>query len=252
MGSKGISRHKKRLSAPITYPIQRKHGVFTIRPHPTRTKSELSLPLGIILREVLGYAKSLTEVKKILANGVVKVDGIVRTSYKFGVGLMDVLEIIPTGEYYRLTPYRGKRKLTIHPISKEEANLKILQIHKKKTIKKNIIQLTFHDGRNILLNPEEEYSFSLSELSPKDSVLFNLENKEIEQHFPFAEGSISLIVGGHNVGLYGKILQIETQIGRRMRPITLETEEGEIKTTDKHIFIIGTEKATIEIPKTKL
>jgi len=29
----------------------------------------------------------------------------------------------------------------------------------------------------------------------------------------------------------------------------LETDEGEIKTTDNHIFIIGKEKAVIEIPQ---
>ena len=249
MGSKGTSRHRKRLSASITYPIERKQGTFTIRPHPSRSKSEMTIPLGIALREMLGYAKTLSEVKKILTKDYIKVDGIVRSSYKFALGPMDILEITKTGELYRITPYRGKRRLCLNPISKEEANSKLLHIYKKSLVKGNLTQLVFHDGRNLLLNPENTYKIPITDLSPKDSVLFNLETKEIEAHFPFAENNIGLIIGGHNLGLYGKIHEIETQIGRKIRTVTLETDEGEIKTTDNHIFIIGKEKAVIEIPR---
>ncbi|MFX0051816.1 MAG: 30S ribosomal protein S4e [Candidatus Hodarchaeota archaeon] len=250
MGKKGSSRHSKRLSAPIPYPIKRKHGVFTIKPYPTRGKAESSIPLGIIMREILGYAKTLSEIKKILVRKVVKIDGKVRTNYKFGVGPMDVIEISPTDEFYRLTPYRGRRRLKLQPISKEEANTKILRVQRKRTIRNNQIQLTFHDGGNYLIDPEEESKIPINEISPKDSVLFNLESKEIEQHIPFAEGNIGLIMGGHNVGIVGKIQDIETQTGKNIRIITLEMEEGEIKTTDNHIFIIGDKKPLIEIPTT--
>lgn len=248
MGSKGSSRHRKRLSAPITYPIKRKHGVFTIRPYPTRGKDESSIPLGIIMREILGFAKTLSEVKKILAKKEVKVDGKVRTNYKFGVGLMDILEITTTDEFYRLTPYRGKRRLKLQPISKKEINSKILRVQGKKKVRNGQIQLTFHDGRNYLMNPEEESKIPIKEVSPKDSILFNLETKEIENHLSFTKGNIGLIIGGHNIGLVGKIQEIETQTGKNIRMVTLETDEREIKTTDNHIFIVGSKKPLIEIP----
>ena len=121
MGSKGSPRHTKRLSAPIIYPIKRKHGIFTIKPHPTRGKLETALPLGIIIREILGYGKTLTEVKRILTRKLVKVDGKVQTSYKFSIGPMDIVEIPKTEEYFRFTPYRGKRRFKLHPITKEES-----------------------------------------------------------------------------------------------------------------------------------
>ncbi len=56
-------------------------------------------------------------------------------------------------------------------------------------------------------------------------------------------------MGGHNIGFMGKIDQIETQSGRKMRSIILKTEKEEIETVDKHIFIIGKEKPMIEIPE---
>ncbi|UCE12227.1 MAG: 30S ribosomal protein S4e [Candidatus Heimdallarchaeota archaeon] len=248
MGSKGSSRHKKRLSAPTVYPIKRKHGKFSVRPHPTRFKMEMSLPLGIVMREILGYAKTLSEAKRILINKEVKVDGKVQTSYKFAIGPMDILEIPKTEQYFRLTPYRGRRRVLLHPITQEEAQRKILRIKKKQTIKGGIFQLTFHDGRNLRIHPEEEQKIPVTELSVKDSVLLNLEEKIIEDHYPFTVGNIALIMGGHNIGIQGKIRDIETQTGQKTRTITLETKEGEIKTVDTHIFIIGRDKPVIEIP----
>ncbi|UCG04393.1 MAG: 30S ribosomal protein S4e [Candidatus Heimdallarchaeota archaeon] len=249
MGKKGSPRHRKRLSAPIAYPIPRKHGTFTIKPYPTRSSMESSIPLGIVIREMLGYAKTLSEVKKILSRQMIKVDGKVQTNYKSSLGPMDILEIPKTDEYFRLTPYRGKRRFKLHPIPKEDTHLKIQRIQKKQMVKKSLIQLTFHDGRNFLLNPEEEYQFPISEIAVKDSVMFNLEDKTIEDHYPFTEGNTALIMGGHNVGIIGKIREIESQSGRKTRTVTLETEKGEIKTTDHHLFVIGREEPVIEIPQ---
>jgi small subunit ribosomal protein S4e len=179
----------------------------------------------------------------------VKVDGNIQTNYKFGVRPMDVVEITKTEEYFRLTPYRGKRRLILHPITKEDTYKKLLRIHNKQSIRKGVIQLTFHDGRNFNVNPDDKLPAQINEISPKDSVLFNLETKTIDGHYPFREGNIGLIVGGHNVGLFGAIQEIETQLGRKKRTITLETEEGTIKTTDNHIFIIGQNEPLIEVPK---
>jgi small subunit ribosomal protein S4e len=249
MGSKGSTRHSKRLSAPITYAIKRKHGVFTIRPHPTRGPYETAIPLGIVLREILGYAKTLNEVKKILVRKMVKVDGTIRTDYKFAIGPMDVLEITKTKEFFRLVPYQGKRLYTLHPITEENAKHKILQVKKKNSLKGGLTQFTFHDGRTLAVNPEEETNIPIREISPKDSVLFNLETKEVVEHYPFAEGNYGLIAGGRHVGLVGTITEIESQLGRKMRTITFQTEEGEIKTSDTHIFIVGTDKAMVSLPE---
>lgn len=249
MGSKGSTRHNKRLSAPIPYTIKRKHGVFTIRPYPPRSNFESAIPLGIILREVLGYAKTLNEVKKILNKKMVKIDGEIKTSYKDSLGPMDILEITKTNEFYRLVPYRGKRRVTLHPITEEEAKQKLLQVKKKHTIRGGLTQLTFHDGRTINIDPKEESTIPIQNISPKDSVLFNLETRMMVEHFPFTENNLGLIMGGHNVGLLGTISEIETQMGRKYRTITFQTEEGEIKTSDRHIFIVGTTEAMLSLPK---
>jgi ribosomal protein S4E len=56
-------------------------------------------------------------------------------------------------------------------------------------------------------------------------------------------------MGGHNIGIMGTIAEIETQKGKKEHSITIKTEKEEIKTTDRHIFVIGREKSVIDIPK---
>ena len=38
------------------------------------------------------------EAKKILNSGQIKIDGIIRRDVHFGVGIMDIIEIVPSGE----------------------------------------------------------------------------------------------------------------------------------------------------------
>ena len=107
MGSKGSTRHNKRLSAPVTYAIKRKHGVFTIRPFPTRGPFDLSIPLGIIVREKLGYAKTLNEAKKILHNKAYNSHILTKKSpkRKRNLGKQDLVSKADKGNIKDMLPY---------------------------------------------------------------------------------------------------------------------------------------------------
>ena len=96
-----VKRHLRRSVAPWWWPIPRKEGgVWTVRPNPGPHPLEKCLPLAIIVRDVLRYAKTLREARYVIGQGHIKVDGRVRRDYKYPVGLMDVIEIVPTGELY--------------------------------------------------------------------------------------------------------------------------------------------------------
>jgi len=102
MGRMGGSRHLKRLAAPEFWPLLRKEAVWTVKPSPGPHSISKSLPLLIVIRDVIGYAKTYREARKLIAEGHFKVDGRVRRDYKFPVGLMDVLETVDTGELFRV------------------------------------------------------------------------------------------------------------------------------------------------------
>ena len=91
MGRKGIARHRKRLAAPICYPIPRKHGKFTYRARPSSYPGDISLPRGIVVRDIMKYATTGREAKLILQQGSFLVDGKVKRDPKFAIGPMMVI-----------------------------------------------------------------------------------------------------------------------------------------------------------------
>ena len=74
MGRKGQSRHLKRLNAPIPFRIERKKKKYTIRPRAQSSKLSECIPISIIVREMLGYARNLKESKRIIKKGEIQTD----------------------------------------------------------------------------------------------------------------------------------------------------------------------------------
>ena len=85
------SSHMKRLTMPRTWPLPRKTDVWVQKPDPSGHPLELCMPIGIILRDVLGLSRSQRESKRILATrSVCRWKGVVNTR---AVGPMDVLTV---------------------------------------------------------------------------------------------------------------------------------------------------------------
>jgi len=73
------------------------------------------------------YALTGKEVKSILMQRLVKVDGKVRTDTTYPSGFMDVIEIDKTDEHFRLV-YDTKGRFVVHRISREEAGYKLCKV----------------------------------------------------------------------------------------------------------------------------
>jgi len=110
LGKKGPSRHLKRHDSPAHWPIHRKTKVWSIKPKPGPHSLETGIPATVLLREELGYAETAKEAKIILSQNKFWVDGKPRRDKGYTVGLMDVVQIPDTQEYFRVLP-AGKGRL---------------------------------------------------------------------------------------------------------------------------------------------
>ncbi len=250
MGKKGGSRHLKRKPATRFWPIHRKEAVWTVKPRPGPHPIERCLPLLLIVREILGFAKTRREAKIILSQGKVMVDGVVRRDEKFPAGVMDVISIPETGQNYRILP--SKKGLILHPIDGEEVKFKPCRIENKSTVKGGKIQLNLHDGRNILIHvkdprkPEEDVYHTL------DTLVISVPSQEIIRHLRMIEGAYAIITGGKNMGVHGRIVKIEETPGRKRRKslVTVEDKNGNsFQTTLEYIFTIGEAEPIISLPE---
>ena len=166
MARMGGSRHLKRLAAPAFWPVLRKEFKWVAKPSPGPHPIERALPLLVLVRDVFGYAETAREARRVIVEGKVWIDGVPRKNHKFPVGLMDVVSFPDIDEHYRIVPYPTKHLWPIR-MPKEEADLKLVRIENKTTVKGGHIQLNLHDGRNILVKvsnptkPEDYCSFVL-------------------------------------------------------------------------------------------
>lgn len=249
LGKQGERKQQKRVASPKIWPIHRKEAKWAVKSRAGPHGSQESLPLLILLRDILQYSYSYREAKRILSEGNVKIDGKVRRDHKFPVGLMDVLEIPKLNKFYRILPL-PKKGLRPIPIEAEEASYKLCQIENKVTVKGGHLQLNLHDGRTILLRMEDP-KISPKELVPyktKDTLKISIPDQEILGHIPFKEDNFAIVIDGKNIGFQGKIREIIPRFGPHASVVSLEAPDGTIfGTALEYVFPVGEKEPEIQL-----
>ncbi|MEM3715204.1 MAG: 30S ribosomal protein S4e [Nitrososphaeria archaeon] len=239
-----MTGHLKREAAPFYWPILRKEYTWTIRPSPGPHPSKFSIPLLLIVRDMLKYAETYKESKKIIKRGLIKIDSKVRRDESFPVGLMDIVELMPTGEIYRVLPY-SRYPLTLVKIPDTEKDIKIGKVINKQRIKHGKIQITLHDGRNILIDQS-----STDIPNTYDSLVIKLSTNEIIQRIPLALGSYGLAYAGRSVSKHGKIIEIRHLMPKYRSISVLDIGDGKsLSVGIKNLILIGIDSPIIKLPK---
>lgn len=239
----GQKKHLKRLPAPKYWPIKRKELKFTTRPVPGPHPKEYSMTLAILLRETLGYAENMREVKAILSSGDVLVDGKPRKDPRYPVGLMDVVEIKSSGDCFRLLP-RLQGGLRLVSIGESEKSFKLCRVQKKMMVNGGRLQMTLHDGRNILF-PKGEKPTSHH---PLETIKVSIPDQKILKTFQLAEGAYAVVSRGKNIGIEGKIVSIDKRFGTHASTVTLQDSGGnKVQTAVEYVFVLGSGKPEISL-----
>ncbi len=228
-----VKRHLKRLVAPKSWKIKRKGITFVTRPRPGMHSKKNSISLNLVLRDMLGYAKTTRDVKVILSKGGVLVDGKQRKDHRFAVGVMDLIEIAKTKECFRVL-LNKKGNISLVKIKPDETKMKLCKIVGKAVIKKGKIQLNLNDGKNIIID-KNNYKTG-------DTLVVEVPEQKIKEHLKFEKGSFVYLSGGKHKGESGVIDEIKDSI------IRVKPESGEIFETSKKLaFVIGKEKPIITL-----
>jgi small subunit ribosomal protein S4e len=199
---------------------------------------------------VLRIAKTRSEVRAVLSQGGVLVDGNIIKEELFPTGLMDVISIPATNKHYRILP--SEKGLTLNSIGKEEAEFKLCRVENKTVLNNGNVQLNLHDGRNIRIAVKDASRPEEDVYSTSDAVKISFPQQEITAHFKLAEGASAMIVGGKNIGKYGKIAALESREAQKKRKalVTIEDARGNrFQTTAEYVFVVGDAKPQISLPE---
>lgn len=195
--------HLKKIAMPKTWPLQKKDKKFIIRGKGA-IKQELSLPLLIVLRDLLKIVATRAETKKILKEKVILVNGKVAKDEKLKVGLFDRIEIKKLNKFFTLH-FTESGKLNVVEISKERSETKPCKIIGKKILSKNRLQINCDDGRNFIISHKAiDKNFKVG-----DTLIIFLKTNTIKEHLKLCKGAFVLIISGKNMGKHGKIEDLD-------------------------------------------
>ncbi len=238
MATKGEKKSQKRLNASRLIKIGRKGHTWMLKAKAGQHKGKESMPLAVALRDMLGIAQNLREAKLILTNGQVLVNGIIRRSARFNVGLFDVIDMPKQKKVFRIV-FDKKGRFMLQEINEKEKDKKLCRIVGKKTVKTGAIQLETNDGRTLV---EKK-----STLVPGDSILIGLPGQKISKELKLGKGSLVYIVGGEHAGEIAKVKEVIDGTMKRPRLVSLEEKEGGFLTIAENVFVVGEGKPEIEL-----
>jgi small subunit ribosomal protein S4e len=241
--ARGPKRHLKRLNAPKHWMLDKLGGIWAPRPSTGPHKLRECMPLIILLRNKLKYALTGKEVKYILMQRLVKVDGKARTDHTYPAGFMDVISIEKTDEHFRLL-YDVRGRFAIHRISAEEAKYKLGRVKRVMTGPKGTPYIVTHDGRTI------RYPDPL--VKANDTIKIETETGKMSDYIKFETGNLAMISGGKNTGRVGIIVSRERHQGS-FDIVHMKDSAGHIFATRLgNVFVIGKgNKPLVSLPKRK-
>lgn len=243
-----MKKHLKRLLAPKFWKIGRKEKKFAVRPRAGPHALEESIPLQVVVRDIVKIVESGSEAKSVIKQRAVLIDKKARIDHKYPVGLMDVIEILPLGLMYRVVP--TAKGLSLLEITKAETDKKLCKIIDKTTIRGGKIQLNTHDGRSIRLGKGEAKKYNTG-----DSIVIELPSQKILDHVKMEKGSLVVVTKGKNSGKFAKILEVVIAKAKEPTRAICETvdfhkeEAGKerIEVLKTHMFVVGKTKPLIKL-----
>lgn len=182
--------HQKRQRTTTKLPIPRKGSKFIVR---ALSDPNNSVPITIALRDMLKLAQNKNEVKKMIHNKLLKINGRSVKDYRESIGLFSVLE---AGKTYILT-ISPRKKFVLEEAKQKDTRM--CKVTGKKLYKNGRIQLNLQDGTNVLAKEK---------ISIGDTVYLDFSNK-IKKHVPFEKGKKAFIISGKYTGRSGKVESVE-------------------------------------------
>ncbi|MEM0155517.1 MAG: 30S ribosomal protein S4e [Thermoplasmataceae archaeon] len=232
-----INKTKRQMVPPAVL-IPRKTYFWSVTPQTGKHNKESSIALLTVLRDYAKLGDKEREITRILSAGEVKVDGKVVKERRTAVGFMDIVSIPSIKKSYRVI-YDTKGRLVIREESDKNRELKPMKVMKKVVTKGGKIQLSFHDGQNILTQD--------ASIKPGDVLIVKVPEKEIKEVVKMQTGNKVFLTGGSHVGTIATVKKIEIKESSHANLIHFQED---FSTITDYAFPVSGPRYTFDVPST--
>jgi len=188
----------------------------------------------------MGFARNLKEVKQILNQNDVIINGRPCRDAKMGIGIFDIISLLKINKFYRILRDKNGRHVSIE-IDAEAAKTRLCKVKNKTIVAGGKVQLNMRDGANLLAD---------NTYKAGDSIVLSLESDtrfKIVDHFPFTVGNMAMVIGGRHSGKVARIVDIVKMPGSVPNKIILEDEATKMRfdTISPYIYMVGKQTPAI-------
>jgi small subunit ribosomal protein S4e len=214
--------HVKRKTIPKFWPIQRTGTKYMAVPVHDRGSS---MPLMIVMRDVLKLVKTRKELQKVLNDKKILVNGKITIEKNYPICLFDTLAIPSIKKFYRAT--LNDKKMGFEEIKESEISTRMFKVIGKKILTGKKVQLNFSNGKNLISNEK---------LESGNFVVMDMLSNKIKKTIILEKGAKVLIIEGKHIGKSGKINEIVTEGENVIAKI--KSADEEISTNITNLFAI--------------
>lgn len=226
-----VRYHLKRLAMPRTWLVNRKTNKYSVRPTGSGHPFELGLPAVYVFRDLLKIADNTREVRYIIFNKGILVNGKKIDDHRFLIGYLDVITIPELKASYRLV-LTDKKKLDVVEIDNKESTLKIKKVLGKTVLKGGKVQTNYSDGTNE--TSSDKYKID-------DSVLFDISSNKVKEVLPLAEKALVAMLFGQYAGMTGTVEKISGKV------VFVNVGDKTYEAKRENVFVIGKTTPAVKV-----
>ncbi len=193
------------------WPIPRKGSKYLAR---SSHNLGQSIPLVIVMREVLGLVKTKKELQKLINEKQIQINGKEIRETNYPICLFDILTLTTVKKNYKATLSENK-KFAFEEVKDKDAKSREYKVLGKKILSKDKIQLNLMTGKNITTKEKAKMA---------DTIILGFDNKIIEI-IELKKGNNAMVLEGKHTGKKGKIDEVVERGGKKLVKITSEKDK---------------------------
>lgn len=214
---------------PNSWPVKKKNITFVAKPNAGSHKLKYVTSVVVLLRDVLGYAQTSRDVKYIVNNEEILVNGRKVSDIKTAVGMFDVLEIAKTSEKFVVIFNEvGRLKL----VATKDSTV-TLKVAKKTLVAGGKFQLNMMNGYNVLVDKKIFDSVRVA-----DSVVYDYAKKAVKKVLALKEKAQVYLFDGKFKGQFATVKGFTLYNGLAKDLVNLELDGKEASTAKDYCYVI--------------
>ena len=185
-----------------------------------------SMPLVVVMREILNLVSTKKELKKLLNEKQIKINGKEIKETNYPVCLFDVIHLKPLNKNFKAV-LSEQKKMVFEEVEGKKAETKVFKVMSRKILPGKKVQLNLNHGRNLL---------SDKDVAMGDSIVLNLVDNKILDIIKLEKGKEAFVIKGKHAGFSGKIDDIIERGGKKLAKIS--TKNGKLNVWVKNIIVV--------------